>query len=165
MKWSLLVLALLGEGCRTIETRSVSSAQQPTVRVGARSRAWEVRRGAERLGQVVLFQERGLVGDSVYVVRNAWNQDLGLIDGLGRAFRYLPHLEEPAWVGSGTITLGAERILGVAECTLVELGGEPEQESGHAALAAGKASDHEALEPSVRPSSAPVADGGLPQSR
>ena len=47
---------------------------------------------------MVLFQEDGAARDSVYVVRNLWHQALGLIDGLGRAYRYLPHEEEPAWV-------------------------------------------------------------------
>ena len=164
MKFPVFALVLACASCRTIETRSVASAPPPAVRVGERARVWEVRRGTERLGHVVLFQERGLAGDSVFVVRNAWNQDLGLIDGLGRAYRFVPHLEEPAWVGSGPITLGAERILGVDECALVELGTEPESGPGTTALAAGEAPEHDALEPSARPSNAPVSDSGLPQS-
>ena len=164
MKLPVFALVLACASCRTIETRSVASTPPPAVRVGERARVWDVRRGTERLGQVVLFQEHGLAGDSVFVVRNAWNQDLGLIDGLGRAYRFLPHLEEPAWVGSGTITLGAARILAVEECALVELGSEPESGPGTTTLAVGEASDRDELEPSARPSNAPVSDGGLPQS-
>ncbi|HEX6884548.1 MAG TPA: hypothetical protein VF530_14320 [Planctomycetota bacterium] len=165
MNARLLALALLLTGCRTVETRPVASSPPPVLRVGARARVWEVRHGAERLGQVVLFQERGLARDCVYVVRNAWNQDLGLIDGLGRAYRYVPHLDEPTWLGSGTIALGAERILGASDCTLVELGAAPEGGSEPAALAAGQAPLEEPLAPVARPSNAPAVDGGLPQSR
>ena len=165
MQRTLLVLVLSCASCRMVETHSVSSVPPTSVRVGALARTWEVRRGGEHLGQVVLFQERGLAGDCVYVVRNAWSQDLGLIDGLGRAFRYLPHMEEPAWVGSGTIALGAERILGAEGCTLVEVGGGPELEAPEAVPEARVSADRTALEPSALPSNAPLADGGLPQSR
>lgn len=90
--------------------------------MGRRARVWELRSGGEPLGFVVQFQEAGRASDSLYVVRNSWNQDLGLIDGLGRAFRYLPHHEEPAWVGSGTVLAGARLILDVAlPCALVEV--------------------------------------------
>ena len=162
MRSPLLMLALLGAGCRTVATRETSSALAPEVRIGARARTWEVRCGTEALGYVVLFQEHGLVRDSVYVVRNAWNQDLGLIDGLGRAYRYVPHEEEPAWVGSGTIALGAERILGAHEtCALVELetpvlddAPTPREDDG--TLPAGA---------TARPAAAAVPAIGLPQSR
>lgn len=146
---------LLGcAGCRTIATSSVASALAPEVRVGSRERVWEVRRGDEVLGLVVQFQERGLVRDSLYVVRNLWHQDLGMIDGLGRAFRYLPHCEEPVWVGSGTIAAGAREILGTdAECELIEIA-EP-----------ARACAERSTEPAALPSDAPPSEGGLPQSR
>jgi hypothetical protein len=119
------------------------------VRVGKREKTWEVREGGSVLGFVVLFQERGLARDSLYVVRNPFHQDLGVIDGLGRAFRYLPHCEEPVWVGSGTITAGAREILGAGqECTLLELA-EPGGAAG----------------PVLDPSGASALEGGLPQSR
>jgi len=165
MKARWTALALLLSGCRTVETRPVPGAPPPVLRVGARTRAWEVRHGAERLGQVVLFQERGLARDCVYVVRNAWNQDLGLIDGLGRAYRYVPHLDEPTWVGSGTIALGAERILGAADCTLVELETALAGAFEPPAIAAEQVPVDEPLAPVARPSNAPMADDGLPQSR
>lgn len=151
--------------CRTIETNEVARTL-PSPRVGKRVRTWEVRCGGEPLGHVVLFQEHGLARDSLYVVRNPWNQDLGLIDGLGRAFRYVPHREEPAWVGSGTIAAGAQQILGSAEpCELIELA-EPTLE------AAAEATRSDARVPaahtsgsSARTSEVPPADVGLPQSR
>lgn len=151
----LLFVLLLGcAGCRTIATSSVASALAPEVRVGTRERVWEVRSGDEVLGLVVQFQELGRVRDSLYVVRNPWHQDLGMIDGLGRAFRYLPHCEEPVWVGSGTIAAGAREILASAtECELIEIT-EP-----------ARASTERSTEPVARPSDAPPSEGGLPQSR
>lgn len=118
------------------------------------------------MGLVVQFQESGGVRDSLYVVRNTWHQDLGLIDGLGRAFRYVPHREEPVWVGSGTVLSGAQRILGVSgPCRLLEVT-DPllPSASGAAPLAAPR--------PAPCPSGdSPVAlairgpGDGLPQSR
>jgi hypothetical protein len=141
-------------GCRTISTRPVANASTPHVRVGQHERTWAVESSGKSLGFVVLFQERGLARDSLYVVRNRWHQDLGLIDGLGRAFRYLPHHEEPVWVGSGTIVQGAREILcAEADCELVEL----------ADPACGSPDD--AQEPAEPPSDAPRPEGGLPQSR
>ena len=153
MKFLLVGAALLScAGCRT--TATVASSPAPRVRVGTHERTWEVRGGGEPLGLVVLFLEQGLARDSVYVVRNSWHQDLGLIDGLGRAYRYLPHHEEPVWVGSGTIAAGACAILGArSECELIELA-DPAR-----AFAAGS------MEPVARPADAPPSDGGLPQSR
>jgi len=107
-------------GCRTFETPA--NTPVPNVHVGKRERTWEVRCHGAPLGFVVLFQEYGRARDSLYVVRNPWHQDLGMIDGLGRAFRYVPHREEPVWVGSGTIAAGAREIIGAeTECELVEL--------------------------------------------
>ena len=138
--------------CRT--TANVASAPAPSARVGTHERTWEVHSGGEVLGLVVLFQEHGLTRDSLYVVRNPWNQDLGMIDGLGRAYRYLPHCEEPAWVGSGTIAAGAREILGAREeCELIEL---PDP---------ARATTNDPQDPVARPADAPSPDGGLPQSR
>jgi len=95
---------------------------------------WAVEIEGESVGSVVLFQEHGLARDSIYVVRNPWDQDLGMIDGLGRAYRYLPHHKEPAWVGTGTVAEGAARILGSpGTCTLNEVAagaGEGRDEAG-----------------------------------
>jgi hypothetical protein len=157
--WIVAVSLYASLGCRTTATETVSSVPTPSVRIGTHARTWEVHCEGELLGLVVLFQERGLARDSVYVVRNPWNQDLGLIDGLGRAFRYLPHHAEPAWVGSGTIAVGAQRILGAqATCELVERAESvPLAPQGPASAAARRMV--------TSPSDAPPSDGGLPQSR
>jgi len=146
MKVPLLACALLvATSCLLTETREVASSPPPLVRVGTRQRMWEVHRSSELVGMVVLFHEHGEARDSVYVVRNPWHQDLGLIDGLGRAFRYVPHREEPSWVGSGTIALGAERILGLeGQCLLTEVT-EGAQPSAPPALAAFEGSETSAL--------------------
>src|SRR5262245_18511275 len=153
MKLLLVSAALLCASCRTVAS-TVSSTPNPEVRVGTRERTWEVKSGGETLGCVILFQERGHVRDSLYIVRNRLHQDLGLIDGLGRAFRYVPHCEEPVWVGSGTIAAGARDILGSEEaCELVELAptdGAPRAGSP---------------EPVALPADSPSPDGGLAQPR
>jgi hypothetical protein len=148
--------------CRTTETRGLASASAQ-VRVGTHARTWEVRCAGEVVGLVVLFQERGLACDSVYVVRNPYQQDLGLIDGLGRAFRYVPHLEDPAWVGSGTIALGAERILSVrGPCELVETGVREPLHDEFASRPQEARSTAYANTPELAGTALP--DAGLPQS-
>lgn len=155
MKFLLVSATLFAcAGCRTITTSEVATSPASSMRVGTRARTWEVRSCGEPLGLVVLFQEHGRARDSLYVVRNAWHQDLGVIDGLGRAFRYLPHCEEPVWVGSGTIAAGAREILGTkAECELIELAHPAEASAG------------DSTELVACPADAPSPDGGLPQSR
>lgn len=153
MKLLLVGTVILCASCRTVAS-AVSSSPLPEVRVGTRERTWEVRSSGETLGFVVLFQERGLVRDSLYVVRNRIHQDLGLIDGLGRAFRYVPHCEEPVWVGSGTIAAGAREILGAEqECELLELAQPAGSPNGGSAV------------PVARPADSPSSEGGLAQPR
>jgi hypothetical protein len=118
----LPLAAVILAGCMTTETRQVSSAAPAIVRLGERARSWQVLHQDEVVGTVVAFREVGLPDDALYVVRNPYGQDLGLIDALGRAYRYLPHHKEPAWVGSGTVLLGAERILDLGPCRLNEVG-------------------------------------------
>lgn len=162
----VLPLLLCLGACRTVETRELRPVATE-VRVGQRARGWDVVFAGERVGQVVLFQDRGRIGDSVYIVRNRWNQDLGLIDGLGRAYRYLPHHRQPAWIGSGTIALGVERILGIeSTCELVELDTFQNGDDAGAALAGQSARDAAGADAVLpAPASSPAAvDEGLPQS-
>ncbi|MEQ1892032.1 MAG: hypothetical protein ABL998_05775 [Planctomycetota bacterium] len=168
MRLCLLPLLALAGACRTIETKSTVRPPPAEVRVGQRARAWDVMHAGTSVGHVVLFQDRGRIGDSIYIVRNVWHQDLGLIDGLGRAYRYLPHHKEPAWIGSGTIELGAKRILALEEaCQLVEVERLPEAGSSPTAVAE-NAPEETAEEPRTSaptPASSPAApDEGLPQS-
>lgn len=120
---SILVFALVLASCRTTETRRLNFSEPGgEVRVASMERTWEIRAGDDVVGELVFFEAHGPMQDSVFVVRNCWHQDLGMIDALGRAYRYMPHQREPAWVGTGTIAQGAENILDVGlPCRLVEL--------------------------------------------
>jgi hypothetical protein len=116
----LTVPVCLG-ACRTTEVSSPVAAEGE-VRVASPARAWELHdQVGEAHGLVLYFQADGADEDSLYMVQNLWHQDLGLIDAYGRAYRYLPHHREPAWVGSGTVEQGAGRILGIIECSLIEV--------------------------------------------
>jgi len=123
-----LASALLGAlaastlACHSIRTEVAVSAESPVQIRAAPARAWRVRCGEAELGEIVFYESATAPGDCVYVVRNPWSQDLGVIDALGRAYRYLPHHKEPAWVGTGTVAQGAERILQAeGPCALVEV--------------------------------------------
>ena len=74
------------------------------------SRAWLVQEGGQTIGSVVRYSERGSDGRFLYVVRNLWDQDMGMIDERGRAWRRLPH-EEDSWIGTGTVVQGVRQIL------------------------------------------------------
>jgi len=74
-------------------------------------------------GYVVLFTdpaepERG--NHQFFSVRNPWLQDIGSVDGLGRAWRLVPHSPDPEWVGTGTVLAGATSILAAPEGALLE---------------------------------------------
>ena len=82
--------------------------------------AWNAVSNETVVGIVIHYADAH--ADSVYVVRNVWQQDIGYVDGLGRAWRFQPHEREPAWVGSGTLAQGVERILcAPTACTLVRI--------------------------------------------
>jgi hypothetical protein len=122
VRLAFLLVALSCAGCRTTETRRLNFSEPAEVHIGSLARNWEIRSGEELVGLLVLFEARDVARDSVYVVRNQWHQDLGMIDAFGRAFRYLPHRRDPTWVGTGTVVQGAERILEASSpCRLVEL--------------------------------------------
>lgn len=75
-------------------------------------RAWEIASDGSVIGVVVLFEEfRG--SRSFYSVRNKDQQELGLVDEHGRAWRYHAHETEPAWLVTGTVFDGVRAILGV----------------------------------------------------
>lgn len=85
------------------------------------ARAWIVQEDGITVGSVVRYAERGQDGRFLYMVRNLWDQDLGVIDELGRAWRRVPH-EEDRWIGTGTVSQGVQSILGIGQfCTMTEL--------------------------------------------
>ena len=121
----LLLLALGALACRV--ERSVTPAGLASARpvLLAPERRWQVLRGDELVGIVLRFcaKQRGdSAGRQYYSVRNGLHQELGTIDGLGRAWRFEPHESEPRWVATGTLAEGVRAILGEsAALTLVEL--------------------------------------------
>lgn len=118
---AFLFLVLLA-ACRTTETRGPAiSAAVGELRVASPAQAWEVQCDGELAGLLVFFEADGAQEDSLYMVRNVWHQDLGMIDAFGRAYRYVPHSADPAWVGSGSVLSGVERILGRSGCRLSEI--------------------------------------------
>jgi hypothetical protein len=103
--------------CRTERSSSPPglAAAQPILLDVARS--WRVLDGGEVLGIVVQFENeprRGQPRSTCFSVQNVLQQELGRIDGLGRAWRHEPHEREPLWVGTGTVIEGARAILGAS---------------------------------------------------
>lgn len=115
-----LLLGLCAPSCVIHESRTLTDPT-PVIRVNQPVRAWNVVSPSGTVGVVVHFQAAGDEQEGFYSVRNQWSQDLGLIDQLGRAWAYKPHQREAAWIGTGTIADGAARILGQAECELLEI--------------------------------------------
>ena len=122
-RFTWVVAALLTvPACQTVETGRTLVSEPGELRLAAPARAWEVREDGDVIGLVVFFRSPSRPADSVYMVRNVWHQDLGLIDAFGRAYRYMPHQEDPAWVGSGTVAQGVERVLAArGPCELSEI--------------------------------------------
>ena len=91
----------------------------------APTRSWSLVDGGATLGFVVLFAKEGHEADpqkTYFSVRNALHQELGTVDALGRAWRFVPHQREAAWIGTGTLVEGARLILGGGDgAELVEL--------------------------------------------
>jgi len=112
---ALLGLSLVLAACTTThESDPVGLALSAPVRTEP-LRAWRVVEDATTLGYVVLFgeaEDATSVEHEFFSVRNPWQQELGSIDGLGRAWRFVPHSTDPEWISTGTVLDGATRILG-----------------------------------------------------
>jgi len=126
-----LLSASFSGSCRVTETESPVYVENAGIRRAKPSRIWSVVTEDGVVGEVVYCVSTGRPEDSFYMVRNLWQQDLGLIDSLGRAYRYVPHRSEPAWVVTGTVAQGAAGILLLAgECDLIEEEGFSEPRAG-----------------------------------
>lgn len=74
------------------------------------ARAWELVQDGRVVGVVVEFEENA--GERhFFSVRNPDQQELGMVDEHGRAWRFVPHSDEPEWLGTGTVLEGARRVL------------------------------------------------------
>jgi hypothetical protein len=119
----VLLFGITLGACRTTSTTQPSAASEPcAVTHAAPVRAWRVVGPEREHGFVVRFQEEGASERTYFSVRNLHQQDLGIVDALGRAYRYRPHQRDPEWLGSGTVLDGARRILDAPlESHLVEV--------------------------------------------
>jgi hypothetical protein len=109
------VLALIGPAslsCWVTRDAGPANAHGALPVRAAPVRAWDVVDPGGGGGYVVEFRDQSDEARSFFSVRNREQQELGLIDGLGRAWRYRPH-QEPEWVGTGTVLAGASVILGL----------------------------------------------------
>jgi len=129
----LAVAALAG--CRTTETRQPAGIEGARATVTRPLRAWRVREGADLRGVVIEFADPAQPDDPgrrYYSVRNSWQQELGMIDANGRAWRFTPPRGEARWIATGTLAVGASAILDLGpsgaleEAPLEELRKAPE---------------------------------------
>jgi hypothetical protein len=92
---------------------------------GQALRAWRLVAAEGTLGYAVEFgaaDDVEAAARTVYSVRNPWQQELGTIDGLGRAWRFQPHAEDALWLITGTLSEGVRAILDApSEARLEEL--------------------------------------------
>jgi hypothetical protein len=121
---ALGLLALAVGACRvTREDTPAGLAHAQPVQLDA-GRSWAVVCGGSERGSVLELVAEALPGvprGRCFSVRNKLGQELGRIDGLGRAWRHELFESEPAWVASGTIAEGARAILRCeSEVELVE---------------------------------------------
>jgi hypothetical protein len=106
---------LLAAACRTTTTSSPTNLDSAVIVRAMPHDAWQVLDGERLVGWVVRY-ETAVAGDRAYFsVRNVHQQELGVVDLDGRAWRYRAHQREPEWLGTGTIAGGARGILGASE--------------------------------------------------
>jgi hypothetical protein len=109
------LLATLAVACRTTTTSSPPNLSSAVIVRSMPHEAWQVVDGDRVVGWVVHY-ETSVAGDRAYFsVRNEHQQELGVVDRDGRAWRYRAHQRESEWLGTGTIAGGARGILGASE--------------------------------------------------
>jgi hypothetical protein len=118
-------LALCVATCGCVETTThhpVGAGEEHTLHRVPLVAAWDVVDDGRVIGAVLRF-EREAAPDAepelVFIVRNEHGQDLGLVDGLGRAWRKRPHAPDEA-LGAGTLEAGARRILAAGDGAQLE---------------------------------------------
>ena len=112
-KLLLPIVALTALGCVSSKDSSPPGLDSAVVQHSKATRAWNLRSQGVAVGSVIRY-ESVLGPDRFYfIVRNRHEQDMGLVDALGRAYRNRPFEDEPEWLGSGTVLDGARLILGL----------------------------------------------------
>ena len=123
---SVASVALLVSGC-VIESRVRLHPDSGPVAVTRTEplRAWNLLDGGRAVGIVILFADPETPQEPsrrYFSVRNMLHQELGSIDALGRAWRFVPHQREAHMLGASTLVEGASKILDAGPgARLVEL--------------------------------------------
>jgi len=97
--------------CITERESSPPGLDSAVVQRARAVQSWSIHERGARVGSVVRYEHVNEPERYFYMVRNRHDQDLGMIDALGRIFRQRPHSEEPEQIGSGSVLEGARRIL------------------------------------------------------
>ncbi|HUR27559.1 MAG TPA: hypothetical protein VM509_05185 [Planctomycetota bacterium] len=124
MSGSRLIFALLcacaAASCTTTHELSTVNAETAIVQRLDPEKAWRVLDGGNLRGFVVCFADPKRPGRRTYSVRNELHQELGTIDELGRAWRFVPHQREAQWVCTSTLVHGATALLEAGSGALLE---------------------------------------------
>ena len=112
-------LIALAAACTTTVDSSPPGTGDAVILQAPATHAWRVVSAAGEVGLVVRFEEAA-TGRFLYSVRNEHNQDLGIVDAEGRAYRFRPHAE-PEWLSTGTVRDGVCSILGTPDGQMQEL--------------------------------------------
>ena len=112
MPWAVAALLALGlEACETSHSTRIVPPGVALVTKTEATRCWLVIEAGERRGWVVQFEDPQDAEREYFSVRNLHHQELGTLDDLGRAWRFVPHGREAEWIGTGTVLEGARGIL------------------------------------------------------
>jgi hypothetical protein len=135
--WCSLLLASLAGGCRVARHSNPPGLDQTLIQRSVAVRGWLVHDGQDHVvGSVVRYEEPAGEGRFSYSVRNVHGQDMGMVDQLGRAYRFRPHAD-PEWLNTGVVEEGALAILSqgqdgsLREISLKELEAETSGVPGH----------------------------------
>lgn len=157
---NLLLVAALASACTTTTHSRTYHGDPVSPTLAVPTRAWRAApAGMESvtLGYVVQFDPTGDDRDGYWSVRNAYHQDLGLVDALGRAWRFEPHVEGAHLLGSGTVAEGVGSILSAPPVTLIDVGLDSLRAAGPSETNARGSGT--ALEPSANPADEARRDG------
>jgi hypothetical protein len=96
--------------CATTSTRSPAGGSVAVVEQAQAVRRMVVVHAGRQLGELVRFEAASQGHGDYWSVRNRHGQELGLVDGLGRAWRRRAHAQ-PEWLATGTVEEGTRAIL------------------------------------------------------
>lgn len=111
LPFALLVALAFTPACQTTTLSSVANAEGGGPLEARPVEAWEAVAEGRAIGVVVRFALESRPEEAWFSVRNPHQQELGLIDTRGRAWRFRPAAGDPDWIGTGTVIEGVARIL------------------------------------------------------